>query len=320
MVTPQNTFLDSSTAYLLPPFTYNRVKNTVALTLHVKNAAPDSVQLAHEKSSVEIKFTSIGAGHFPISYGFYFGIPSQAGTIKDARAEAWDNNVIIQLDFDALKSFDSYKAGVGRTNYNHFSCPFTEKASSKATKPIDTSFDDQDDKIEVAVETKSPNEVQIEVIGKPSPEPTANAANKSKKQKKTNKERKNRSFSESHCDQLLADIEEEHAANTKKKTIFTSTTNSCFHQKLRTVSESSNDDLHPGEPVLKGILKRRSSYNRSTSECSVDESTGGKYSCSVDLGVGSFSSIPEECGSELSESVRKTVTFDKNLCRKLLFK
>lgn len=284
----------------------------------MKNADTDSIKLAHEKSSVEIQFTSIGAGQFPISYGFYFGIAMQSATIKDARAEAWDNNVIIQLDFNSLKSFDSYQAGLSRTNYNHFSCPFTEK-NHKPLKAIDPSLDDQDDKLEVAVESKSPNEVQIEIIGKPSPEPTANSANKSKKQKKNNK--KNRSFSESHCDELLADIEHAHATKAKKITVSTTTTDTtCFHQKLRTGSESSNDDLHTCEPVLKGILKRRSSYNRSTSDCSADESTAGKYSCSVDLGVGSFSSIPEERGSEMSESVRKTVTFDKNLCRKLLFK
>lgn len=315
--TSANSFLDLSITYVLPQFTYNRVRNTIAVTLHVKNVDPDSIELAQEKSSVQLKFVSIGAGHFPISHAFYFGIASDSGTIKDVRTEAWDNNVIIQLDFDTLKSFDSYQAGISKTNYKDYPCPFTEKQHNKSVKLVEIVHDDDDEKVEVAVESTSPTEVQIEVIGKPMIEPLTNNAIKSKKQKKSNK--KNRSYSESHCDELLADIEEEHKIKNKIPSVLhPNKTGNCNHQKSRTISESSNDEQHSCEPVLKGILKRRSSYNRSPSECSNDEH--GKYSCSMDLGVGSFSSIPEERGAEMSESVRKTVTFDKNLCRKLLFK
>ena len=87
--------------------------------------------------------------------------------------------------------------------------------------------------------------------------------------------------------------------------------------KSRTHSESSNDEHHIESFPLKSILKRHSSYDRTTPECSLDD-----HGCigSIDLGIGSFKSIPEEKDAEACESVKKTVRFDKQLCRKLLFK
>lgn len=297
------------------------MKNTIALTLHVKNVSPDSIEMAHGKSCVEVKFISIGAGHFPSHYAFYFAIPSEAGTIADARADPWDNNLIIQLDFKPLKSFSNYQAGLSKQDYQDFPCPFTEKAAraAKDTSPSPlpaVAEHPATEEIAIEVTSASPEEIQIDISS--SGPFAAQHTNKSKKHKKS---KKKRSYSESHCDQLLADIEEEHAATQQAAKAATSTINPdiCVHQKSRSISESSNDDQHACEPVLKSILKRRSSYNRSLSDCSIDEQATGKYSCSMDLGIGSFSSIPEERG-ELSESVRKTVTFDKNLCRKLLFK
>lgn len=298
----------------------------IALTLNVKNVAPDSIEMAYEKSAIQLKFTSIGAGHFPIHHAFYFNIPFEPGHIQDARAEAWDNNVIVQLDFNPLRSFDSYHAGLSKQDYDEFPCPFTEKGG-KSTKNVEA-IDKQKSKEDISVDVKSvaTEEIQIEITSsspvavEPANNITAAAtASKGKNKKKSNK--KNRSYSESHCDELLADIQEEHATKQAAKlAIPADATDNCPHQKLRSISESSNDESHACEPILKGILKRRSSYNRSASECSIDDPMSLKYSCSIDLGVGSFSSIPEERGTEMSESVRKTVTFDKNLCRKLLFK
>lgn len=323
--TPVNTFLDSSIAYNQPPFAYNRMKNTVALTLHVKNVAPESIILEHSATSMEIKFISIGAGHFPNHYAFYFGIPADAGTISDVRTEAWDNNVIIQLDIAGLKAINVYQAGLSKQDYQDFPCPFTEKGARVAKEPSPPMIEQHQpivaDAAIVEVVAATADEIQIDISGSPAASAVVSTAAKSKKHKKS---KKKRSYSESHCEQLMADIVEEHAATQQaaKTASAANATVTCVHQKSRSVSESSNDDHHTGEPVLKGILKRRSSYNRSPSECSVDEAgnNNGKYSCSMDLGIGSFSSIPEERGGELSESVRKTVTFDKNLCRKLLFK
>lgn len=322
----ENTFLDSSILYTLPTFTYNRMKKTIALTLNAKNVSSDSIEMAYEKSAIQLKFSSIGAGHFPIHHAFYFNIPSEPGTIQDARAEAWDNNVIIQLDFNPLKSFESYHAGLSKQDYKEFPCPFTEKCGRPTAKDIEAKTT-LNEAISVDVKSIAAEEIQIEITSSsPVTVETANniaatvAASKGKNKKKSNK--KNRSYSESHCEELLADIEEEHATKQATKLALgpSGAANDCIHLKLRSISESSNDEQHSCEPILKGILKRRSSYNRSASECSTDEQASGKYSCSIDLGVGSFSSIPEERGSEMSESVRKTVTFDKNLCRKLLFK
>lgn len=316
---PNSTFLDSSTIFNLPVFTYNRQSKTIAITLHVKNVSPDTITMAHEKSSIEIKFTSIGAGYFPISYAFYFGTPSECGTVEDVRTEAWDNNVIIQIDFDQLVMYDKYYAGLSRNDFKEFACPYSGKNVTSSKEDIIK--ENSVKKVNVAVENIALDELNIKITGKPLTTPVIHVSHAEKQRKqKTSTVKKNRSFSESHCDELLADIEEEEKTKHKKLTTTLAPPSCVHHPKMRSVSESSNEDQLAYEPILKGILKRRSSYNRSASECSTGDHPTGGYSCSVDLGIGSFSSIPEECNQKLSESARKTVTFDKNLCRKLLFK
>lgn len=310
-------FLDSSIKYQLAPFTYNRFQNTVAFTLHVKNVEPDSIAVINDSDSVAVKFTSIGSGYFPVNYAFYFDTDS-AGIKAAPRPEAWDNNLIVQIELDSIAEFHTYRAGLSQHDCAEFTCPQTRERKMSSRSDDDGVVADSTENI--AIETvRTAEKVQIEIINKNFDSMSKKSiAPKQKKSKKASK--KNRSFSESHCDDLKAERDEQQQQQSCSNS--TNANNICLQHapltKSRTQSESSNDEHHSELFPLKSILKRHSSYDRQTSECSIDEQHG--LSCSVDLGIGSFTSIPEERDHELSESVRKTVRFDKQLCRKLLFK
>lgn len=281
----------------------------------MKNVEPESIAVTNDSARVAVKFTSIGSGYFPVNYAFYFDTDS-AGIKSAPQPEAWDNNLIVQIELDSVAEFHTYRAGLSQSDCAEFVC-----AQSRERKMSSRSDDDgvvADSTENIAVETvRTAEQVQIEITNK-GYESKKLTTSKPKKSKKANK--KNRSFSESHCDDLKAEREEQQQQQMcANPTVVTTVClqHSAF-PKFRTQSESSNDDHHSELFPLKSILKRHSSYDRQTSECSIDEQNG--LSCSVDLGIGSFTSIPEERDHELSESVRKTVRFDKQLCRKLLFK
>lgn len=107
-------FLDHNTAYQLPTFTTNVLDNDVVLTLNVKNVDPASVVVRQEKAgdegkSLQVKFYSVGSGYAPSHYAFYvrFAVPA----IVQHSAEAWDNNVVLQVRLSAVPEVFEY----GRT-------------------------------------------------------------------------------------------------------------------------------------------------------------------------------------------------------------
>lgn len=93
----QNEFLDSSLAYILPPYTHNVMDDTVAFTFHVKNTEPDSVKVKEEANKIFIKFVSVGAGFVPLHYAAIIAFENNVH-YENICAEAWDNNVILQLN------------------------------------------------------------------------------------------------------------------------------------------------------------------------------------------------------------------------------
>lgn len=277
----------------------------MAFTLNVKNVDPDSIAVDKQSHFVQLKFTSIGAGFFPINYGFCIKLPEACGSIIDVQPDAWDNNIILQLELENC-NFDAYWTGLNVNNMLEHSF---KRDVSKTTHPEMT---DNVNDIDVDVTVISEKEIKIEInkgtVDNEKPH-DSNAVDGQKKNKR--KKKKQRSLSESNCDDLQAVIDQQ-------ETKVTSTTKSIditkSPGKIRSISESSNDDqMLPKVREFKSILKRRSSYNRSISESSVDDHV---YSCSVDIGVGS---IQEESGAELSESCKKTVRFDDNV-RKQLFR
>lgn len=309
-----DTFLDSSICYTLPHFTYNRFENIVAFTLHVKNVESDSIVAIDTESIFRLKFTSIGCGYFKNYYAFYFSIPNGMARMKQTpRVEAWDNNVVIQIELNSIEQFHSYDIGMNEMDSKNFICPDMKSYAEK--KPADVEAVKNQKLNYVEIETAMSNkELQIEITNKnfkSKPTPTDEPQERTKRKKSKTNNKKARSLSESHCDDLkLKD-------NNQNTFVKPEETKQCCQLpfKARTQSESSNDEHQIELFPLKSILKRHSSYDRTTPECSLDE-----HGCSLDLGIGSFKSIPEEKCSTLSESVKKTVRFDKQLCRKLLFR
>lgn len=92
-----DSFFDKSLHYIVPSYTYNVLDDAVAFTFHVKNTEPDSVQVKNEDNKVYIKFTSMGSGYVPVNYATIIEF-SEKITFGNVTGEAWDNNVILQLE------------------------------------------------------------------------------------------------------------------------------------------------------------------------------------------------------------------------------
>ncbi|KAL4702518.1 hypothetical protein ACJJTC_001403 [Scirpophaga incertulas] len=99
-------FFDSKLSYILPAYTHNVLDDVVAFTFHVKNTEPDSVKVEKVDSNVYIKFTSIGSGFVPVHYAAIIKFVEEI-KFNNVTGEAWDNNVILQLELlgDAPQKF-----------------------------------------------------------------------------------------------------------------------------------------------------------------------------------------------------------------------
>ena len=66
-------FLDSDMTYSLPTFTHTVLDNVMIVTLEVKNVSEETVAYARFDAwkSVHLKFSSVGAGYFPVQHAFY---------------------------------------------------------------------------------------------------------------------------------------------------------------------------------------------------------------------------------------------------------
>lgn len=96
-----DSFFENSLGYILPPYTHNVLDDIVAFTFHVRNTEPDSVQVKNEGNKIYIKFTSIGSGFVPVHYAAAI-IFDENIKFENASGEAWDNNVILQLELNGV--------------------------------------------------------------------------------------------------------------------------------------------------------------------------------------------------------------------------
>lgn len=325
--------------YNIPSFTCNILDTIVAFTLHVRNVEQSSVcvhqsETFDKQQIVQIKFTSIGSGCYPIPYAFAIQLPADCAGILSADAEAWDNNVILQIELSKLPQSGRYLAGSQTDLIEYEFCADELSVSSirnQATDPLNVDVHLIDD-----------TEITIDITKK-SIENSGGDETKEKTKKKKRKNKKIRSFSESHCD-VLRDVNINHSngklsdgnggnnvqisdkdlnstsasididAVVKESSTTAVAAGGKTQMKTRSLSESSNDDQSlPKHREIKGILKRRSSFHRSISESSNDDHM---IPYSIDFGVGS---IPEEncSGTEMSESYKKHVRFDNNIQKQL---
>ncbi|VVC92450.1 unnamed protein product [Leptidea sinapis] len=95
--TEEEEFLLSTIGYTLPSYTFNMLDEIVAFTFHVKNTDPESVIVSNKGNVVQIKFSSIGSGYVPVHYAAKI-VFAEGVQFISAMGEAWDNNVILQLE------------------------------------------------------------------------------------------------------------------------------------------------------------------------------------------------------------------------------
>lgn len=323
-------FLDANIEYVLPNFTFNQIDDIIAFTLHVKNVDASSIVIDRKDllNIAHIKFSSIGAGFFPIHYSFCVKFPSQLTSIfREITAEAWDNNVIFQFELNNY-DFEAYEAGVDDRNLINYDIAerlIGRQAMTSQGKEI------EDDSLCIEVRSdKEENEVVIEVKQKKSQE-TSNdddeedvfddqqsiIENAKRQTKKSMKKRakKARSMSESYCDQLKVISELEYPSATEKSR--NENEKNRMKGKIRSVSESS-DEEHMNDAgdlsaqnhhKYKSILKTRNAYSE-CAESSVDEQSKSLYSISTDFGIC-------ESHDSLSESCKKQVRFSDIIKRQL---
>jgi dynein assembly factor 2 len=128
MSSNENKFLNPDVHYLLPAFTCNVVDSLVVFTLHVKNVEPDSIEycfLSEDFCGVHVRFTSVGAGFFPIHYAFCLKFTNSVSISEGSfSAEAWDNNVILQMHLQFCDAnVAEYYAGVDSTSVVKYYLP-----------------------------------------------------------------------------------------------------------------------------------------------------------------------------------------------------
>lgn len=324
-------FLDANIDFVLPNFTFNQIDEILAFTLHVKNVDPSSIVIDRKDllNSAHIKFSSVGAGFFPIHYSFCVKFPSrQSGIFREISAEAWDNNIIFQFELNNYE-FHSYEAGMNDSSLESYDIAerlVGNHPMSAQGKEI------EDDSLSIEVRSDNETELVIEVGAKDSEieakkrQETSNdevsedvfderqAGDGVKRQTKKAMKKRNkkmRSMSESYCDQLKVineldslKIEESELKNRKKG---------------RTVSDSSDDNEADGSGdaqaqssslQYKSILKNRSSVSECNESSVDDRRSRGFYSVSADFSIG-------ESHDSLSESCKKTVRFSDNIKRQL---
>lgn len=244
--------------------------------------------------SVHVHFQTLGAGYYPQHYAFFVRLPQD---IRHVQPDIWDNEVVLRIDVDDSRADTvHYEAGIDASAVQRYECEWTAPDGADV---FEDAVEHQDD--EGAFEMGA----LVQTLW-------ADVSRQASPQKL-----KQRSYSESNCDDFKDDHEDDHQHDGDDDDdddddyddSQADPTKQPSPQKSRTYSECSVDS---GPHGLKGILKRRSSSVLSEAASSVDDPHG--FASGQSLGAGR--SIPEEMASSLG---KKSVRFDSNI-RKLLFK
>ncbi|KAH8357762.1 hypothetical protein KR200_003436 [Drosophila serrata] len=331
-------FLKSSVHYQLPAkFDCNVLDNVMAFVLHVPNVQPDSIQQLKEQRSLHLQFATIGSGYYPTHYAFYVELQAEEAdlSIESAEAEAWDNNVVLKLCFSAqIETPQGYLAGLDATDLKEYSVHGQYKVKDKKGDKAKTEDAQLDVKFKhkegqalkvtirpVPKENENEEEEEEELEDPEHEQEPQNAHIKkpNKKQRKRNK--KERSLSESACEDIL-----DQKARTDIPVPQSKATLKLPQRKQRSYSECNDSSLGIGSSY-RGILKRFSRYGPRPSmsdSCSSIDDCSSSYSCSIDAsGVTllshSFGGIPEEDRGDagLSESCKKTVRFNDHIMKQV---
>lgn len=339
-------FLEDSIYYVLPSFNFNQVDELMAFTLHVKNVDPSSIEIQRLDADnlAVIKFSSIGAGFYPIWYSFCAKFPAKNPEIfKDISAEAWDNNVIFQFElndfdfneylagrnadtlvaYDALLKTPMKSSAQDEINNESYNIDVSVESGSEIVLIVTPIEKEAEEVVEMKTEKIKPLRDQMtsndEVSEDVFDESQLNGSNKQqdpKRIKKSIKKRQNkkiRSMSESFCDELKV-INEMDSLKLEKE----ETNANDQRKKVRSQSESSSDEQMTHQEMMDQVQSKYKSIlkNRSVSECndsSVDDHAHHRfysYSVSTDFGI-------SQSHDSMSESCKKTVRFNDIIAKKL---
>lgn len=321
IASPFNRFLDSTISYACPTFTCNQLDNTVAFTIHIKNIDPTTVSYLNEGANIYLKFSTLGKGYFNLYYALFIkllaGDANSSVTIENVSAEAWDNNLILQLEYSksgatANMPITQYEAGLDEYSLTVYDII---EDCGKVPPPIEEAPESQE-KLDISVSVGEENDVCIEIKKASNPDCVLNVSKQHcKKAMNRKKFNKKRSLSESYCDEMRDNSDNTHSQEKQINTeIVKKNTNA--PSKMRSMSECTSMDDHTH---IKGILKNRNnSYQRdSISESSVEDHN---YSVSIDTGMGSFDQDNiSDSKCDLSESCKKTVRFN-DMIKKQIFR
>lgn len=106
--------INNDVIYSLPSFTPNIFDNTLALTIHVKNVDPASIRskFLENYSGIQVTFSSVGAGFFPVYYALCFKLKDYSFEKNTLVIEPWDNNVVFTVKINNVDDLKNYYFGI----------------------------------------------------------------------------------------------------------------------------------------------------------------------------------------------------------------
>ena len=110
--------LDQTKSYIFPNFTHFVQDKVIMFTLEAKNVSPQSIEYSavQDKPAVQLMFTSIGAGQFPVYFAFYLEFKSTSDStsfnLEDLEVECWDNNIVLQVPYS--KGLSVFRVGLAQ--------------------------------------------------------------------------------------------------------------------------------------------------------------------------------------------------------------
>lgn len=220
-------------------------------------------------NSLHIQFASIGSGFYPTHYAFYFQLPvKNTGIIESAEAEAWENNLVLNISLNSNSNLQLYYAGLDKSDLKEYIVQdnFLAQNFCKQTNQLQPEL--QSPPLEVSVE-RLENEKTIEIKIKPrevscnddtnalKPIISPNTTLSSKKQRKRNKKR--RSLSESACDKIIISYNKKHQEKHHTHPV---------NKKILNPEEDLNSSIEHGNDVQvqKQIIDSTKNNNEATNE------------------------------------------------------
>lgn len=109
-----DTFMNSSIKYNLPPYTCNIYNNQLAIVINVKNVNPDAIhhKILDDNIGIHILLTSMGTGFFPQYYSLCLKLAGGCVEPETLTIEPWDNNVVFSITAKNIQNIAQYFVGV----------------------------------------------------------------------------------------------------------------------------------------------------------------------------------------------------------------